>query len=219
MATASIRQMLPSDPFHTSSSSKQQYHDHDSREASAGPQSPSSPQQQQQQPSSPRSSKQHKSSSNNHHAHHHGHHHGLHLHRSHHSQQQSQQHDGGANGPPEDEETMQRREQEKRSISQWEDLKRPLSPSQIAADPSRKKVGHSMSYLRVEDFALVKTLGTGESACPLHPSSRSPLPFPLVIRPLCTCEWKESYPGLTCVPVVLCNRHVRSRLAGEVCER
>lgn len=61
------------------------------------------------------------------------------------------------------------RDHEKRALAQWEDRKRPLSPSQIDADPDRKMVGHSSRLLRQDDFELVKTLGTG--ACcwpPIH---------------------------------------------------
>jgi protein kinase A len=51
------------------------------------------------------------------------------------------------------------REEEKRALAQWEDQKRPLSPSQI--ESHRKTVGHSSQVLRQQDFELVKTLGTG----------------------------------------------------------
>jgi hypothetical protein len=53
------------------------------------------------------------------------------------------------------------REDEKRSLAQWEEHKRPLSPDKVASDPERKMVGHSSQVLRQEDFELVKTLGTG----------------------------------------------------------
>ncbi|PSN60029.1 Pkinase-domain-containing protein [Corynespora cassiicola Philippines] len=56
------------------------------------------------------------------------------------------------------------RDHEKRALAQWEDRKRPLSPSQIDADPDRKMVGHSSRLLRQDDFELVKTLGTGTFA-------------------------------------------------------
>ncbi|KAF2652593.1 Pkinase-domain-containing protein [Lophiostoma macrostomum CBS 122681] len=56
------------------------------------------------------------------------------------------------------------REDEKRSLAQWEEHKRPLSPDKVASDPERKMVGHSSRVLRQDDFELVKTLGTGTFA-------------------------------------------------------
>lgn len=56
---------------------------------------------------------------------------------------------------------MMAHEEEMNFISQWEEEKRPLSPSQIAMDPAQKKVGHTSHHLRLEDFELIKTLGTG----------------------------------------------------------
>ena len=47
---------------------------------------------------------------------------------------------------------------EKRQLAEWEDHKRPLSPSE-------KLVGHSAKHLRLEDFELLKTLGTGTMEC------------------------------------------------------
>lgn len=55
-------------------------------------------------------------------------------------------------------------EQQKKSISQWDDNRRPLSPDQIAQDPSQKEIGHSSKNLRFDDFELIKTLGTGTAA-------------------------------------------------------
>ena len=37
----------------------------------------------------------------------------------------------------------------------------PLPPEQIAQDPQNKQLGFSAQQLRVEDFELMKTLGTG----------------------------------------------------------
>jgi hypothetical protein len=56
------------------------------------------------------------------------------------------------------------REEEKQLLSRWQELKRPLSPSQVAEEPDRKMLGHSAKYLHVEDFELLKTLGTGTFA-------------------------------------------------------
>jgi hypothetical protein len=61
----------------------------------------------------------------------------------------------------EDHDDMMAHEEEMNFISQWEEEKRPLSPSQITMEPAQKKVGHSSHHLRLDDFELVKTLGTG----------------------------------------------------------
>jgi len=53
------------------------------------------------------------------------------------------------------------RQNEKRFIVHWEDEKGLLEPNEIANDPTRKRLGYASSSLRVEDFNLVKTLGTG----------------------------------------------------------
>lgn len=52
---------------------------------------------------------------------------------------------------------------EKRFIVHWEDEKGLLEPNEIGLDPERKGLGHMSSSLRVEDFNLIKTLGTGMS--------------------------------------------------------
>ncbi|KAE9989182.1 hypothetical protein Vi05172_g6319 [Venturia inaequalis] len=59
---------------------------------------------------------------------------------------------------------MMAHEEEMSFISQWEEEKRPMSPAQIAMDPAQKKVGHSSHHLRLDDFELIKTLGTGTFA-------------------------------------------------------
>ncbi|KAJ4375987.1 cytochrome c oxidase subunit 1 [Neocucurbitaria cava] len=56
------------------------------------------------------------------------------------------------------------REEEKRTLAQWEDHKRTLTPDEIDKDPEKKVVGHSSKVLREEDFELIKTLGTGTFA-------------------------------------------------------
>lgn len=52
-------------------------------------------------------------------------------------------------------------EEDMKFISQWGEETRPLSPAQIAMEPAQKKVGHSSHHLRLDDFELIKTLGTG----------------------------------------------------------
>jgi protein kinase A len=64
-------------------------------------------------------------------------------------------------GKEESQEDKRAHEEEKRFISSWDDHKRTLSISEVASDPEKKKVGHSSGHLRLDDFELVKTLGTG----------------------------------------------------------
>jgi protein kinase A len=64
-------------------------------------------------------------------------------------------------GEQESEEDKHAHEDEKRFVSAWEDNKRPLSPAEVASDPEKKQVGHSSRHLRLDDFELIKTLGTG----------------------------------------------------------
>ncbi len=58
---------------------------------------------------------------------------------------------------------LKNKEDEKHFIAQWEvgAHKKPLSPSEVAKDPSQKQVGLSSKCLRIEDFKLLKVLGTG----------------------------------------------------------
>lgn len=63
-----------------------------------------------------------------------------------------------------DRENYTQREEEKQRLTEWENEKRTLEPSEIAVSPSKKPVGHSSKYLRREDFTLIKTLGTGTFA-------------------------------------------------------
>lgn len=53
------------------------------------------------------------------------------------------------------------RQDEKRFIVHWEEEKGILEPNEITVDPERKRLGHTSNSLRVEDFNLIKTLGTG----------------------------------------------------------
>lgn len=56
------------------------------------------------------------------------------------------------------------REEEKAKLAEWDPEKNTLEPSEVAADPGKKPVGHSSKYLRKEDFDCIKTLGTGTFA-------------------------------------------------------
>lgn len=66
-----------------------------------------------------------------------------------------------ANEKPIDEEQKQR---EKNFIACFECNGPPLSPSQIAENPRSKEVGAASKQLRVGDFDLIKTIGTGKVA-------------------------------------------------------
>ncbi|KAF2492684.1 serine/threonine-protein kinase YPK2/YKR2 [Lophium mytilinum] len=84
----------------------------------------------------------------------------------HHARSHSEDHrDESPQPDPQELDAMERvRDDEKRMLAQWEDTKRPLSPSQVHMDASRKIVGHSSRVLRQQDFELIKTLGTGTFA-------------------------------------------------------
>ncbi len=62
------------------------------------------------------------------------------------------------NEKPIDEEQKQK---EKNFIACFECNGPPLSPSQIAENPRSKEVGAASKQLRVGDFELIKTIGTG----------------------------------------------------------
>lgn len=53
-------------------------------------------------------------------------------------------------------------EQEKQNISDHCENARPLPPDQIATSPRNKELATSSKNLRIQDFELIKTLGTGE---------------------------------------------------------
>lgn len=53
-------------------------------------------------------------------------------------------------------------QQEKQNISAHCDNARPLPPDQIATSPRNKELATSSKNLRIQDFELIKTLGTGE---------------------------------------------------------
>jgi hypothetical protein len=55
------------------------------------------------------------------------------------------------------------REEERRSLAHWDKNQEPLSPEALTKRPENKHVGHSAGSLRIDDFELLKTLGTGES--------------------------------------------------------
>lgn len=56
--------------------------------------------------------------------------------------------------------TERAREEEKHNLMHWEEQKQPLEPGQID-DSDHKAVGQSSNVLRLQDFELIKTLGTG----------------------------------------------------------
>ena len=60
--------------------------------------------------------------------------------------------------PPRDEEQQRAQRQ---FVAQYEEYGRTVSPSAIAQDPKNKELGGSSSQLRLADFVLLKTLGTG----------------------------------------------------------
>ena len=66
-----------------------------------------------------------------------------------------------ANEKPIDEEQKQK---EKDFIACFECNGPPLSPSQIAENPRSKEIGAPSKQLRVGDFELIKTIGTGKFA-------------------------------------------------------
>ena len=74
------------------------------------------------------------------------------------------------NEKPVDEEQKQK---EKDFIACFECNGPPLSPNQIAEAPRSKEVGAASKQLRVGDFELLKTIGTGESAISLANSYAS----------------------------------------------
>ncbi|MCJ1393372.1 serine/threonine protein kinase, AGC [Xylographa bjoerkii] len=65
-----------------------------------------------------------------------------------------------ARAPRNDEE----QEREKHFVAEMTTLVEPLPPEEIAADPKHKQLGGSSQQLRLDDFELIKTLGTGTFA-------------------------------------------------------
>ncbi|KAL8725026.1 MAG: hypothetical protein Q9166_007625 [cf. Caloplaca sp. 2 TL-2023] len=55
-------------------------------------------------------------------------------------------------------------QQEKQVIANFYDNSRPLPPHQIADSPRNKELATSSRHLRIQDFELIKTLGTGTFA-------------------------------------------------------
>lgn len=53
-------------------------------------------------------------------------------------------------------------QQEKQNISDHCENAKPLPPDQIATSPRNKVLATSSKNLRIQDFELIKTLGTGE---------------------------------------------------------
>ncbi|KAL8843354.1 MAG: hypothetical protein Q9170_000212 [Blastenia crenularia] len=62
--------------------------------------------------------------------------------------------------PPIDNEKCQ---QEKQFIANFYDNSRPLPPNEIADSPRNKELATSSRQLRIQDFELIKTLGTGRA--------------------------------------------------------
>lgn len=52
-------------------------------------------------------------------------------------------------------------EQEKHFIAEFAEQQHPLPPEEVQQDPRNKELGKSSRGLSVEDFELVRTLGTG----------------------------------------------------------
>lgn len=84
-----------------------------------------------------------------------------------------------ANDKPIDEEQKQK---EKNFIACFECNGPPLSPSQIAENPRSKEVGVASKQIRVGDFELIKTIGTGKVAPDIRKSKLIHLS-----RYLCAC--------------------------------
>lgn len=53
-------------------------------------------------------------------------------------------------------------EQERAFVAHFSDQQRPLAPEEVQQDPRNKDLGRSSRGLSVDDFELVRTLGTGE---------------------------------------------------------
>ncbi|KAL9605188.1 MAG: hypothetical protein Q9179_001620 [Wetmoreana sp. 5 TL-2023] len=53
-------------------------------------------------------------------------------------------------------------QQEKQNLSNFFDDARPLAPDQVAECPRKKDLATSSKNLRIQDFELIRTLGTGE---------------------------------------------------------
>jgi protein kinase A len=64
-----------------------------------------------------------------------------------------------SSGPMASPETI---EQEKDFIADFAEQQHPLPPDEVQQDPRNKELGRSSSGLSLEDFELVRTLGTGE---------------------------------------------------------
>jgi hypothetical protein len=52
-------------------------------------------------------------------------------------------------------------EQEKQFIAEFAEQQHPLPPEEVQQDPRNKELGKSSKALSVDDFELVRTLGTG----------------------------------------------------------
>ena len=83
---------------------------------------------------------------------------------SHDEQQQQQQRDDEHKDLEHDGNQAQdiRKAQEQQSLASQHSKEETLSPDEIAEAPTKKKIGQSSKLLRIEDFNLLKTLGTGK---------------------------------------------------------
>jgi protein kinase A len=61
-------------------------------------------------------------------------------------------------------------EQEKQFVAHFSDQHDPLPPEEVQQDPRNKELGRSSRALSVNDFELVRTLGTGAFCCLLPPA-------------------------------------------------
>jgi protein kinase A len=52
-------------------------------------------------------------------------------------------------------------EQEKQFIAEFAEQEHPLPPEEVQQDPRNKELGKSSKGLGIDDFELVRTLGTG----------------------------------------------------------
>lgn len=67
-----------------------------------------------------------------------------------------------SNSFPEKPVDEEQKKKEKDFIACFECNGPPLTPSQIAENPRSKEVGVASKQLRIADFDLIKTIGTGE---------------------------------------------------------
>ena len=70
------------------------------------------------------------------------------------------------NIPPTLPRNHEQEQKERHFVTHYNDSRHePLAPEAIAEDPKNKELGGSSSQLRLDDFVLLKTLGTGTFIC------------------------------------------------------